>query len=342
MKRFVVAWLMAFSLFANVDEAREKLLMELSGEWIARGLYVVNRLNIADHLNEGPLAIDRLSELAGCDKDHLNRIMHMLASKGIFEEIEPHVYKNSEASALLSSRHPAKLKSIAQFYGEEVHLSLDALLACVEKGETAFNLVYGQPVFRYFKENPERKELFQAAMKEKSKAVIESAIEVYPFSKYGSVFDIGGGNGAFLALLKHKYPEMKGVLFELPEVIAEVKSTQFKSIPGDFFKSIPEGGDLYLMKSILHDWSDENAVLILKNCQKAMKPESRLLIIEAVLLPGGDSIYANAMDVLMMAMTGGKERNYAEYAALLKEAGLEIENIYKTSTEFLIIEAKKS
>lgn len=342
MKRVLLACLMCLSLFASVDDAREKLLLQLSGEWVARGLYVVNKLNIADLLDGGPKTSEELARLAGCDEGHLDRLMHMLASNGIFEEIEPHFYANSEASALLSTHHPSRLKSIAQFYGEEVHRSLDAMLPCVEKGKTAFNIVYQQPVFPYFKQNPDRLQLFQSAMREKSKAVIESSIEVYPFGKYEKVYDIGGGNGAFLRFLANKYPEMKGVLFELPEVIAEVKHANFELVSGDFFKSIPEGGDLYFMKSILHDWNDEKALAILKNCHEAMKPTSKLLIIDAVLLPKDGSIYANSMDILMMIMAGGKERYYSEFEALLNQSGFKIENIYKMSTEFSIIEAVKS
>lgn len=342
MKGFFLACIMAASLFANVEDAREKLLLQLSGEWVARGIYVVNKLNIADYLNEGPKTIDELARLSGCDESYLDRLMHMLASNGIFEELEPHLYTNSESSALLASNHPSSLKSIAQFYGEEVHRSLDALHPCIEKGKTAFNLVYSQPVFLYFRENPERLKLFQAAMREKSKAVIDSAIEVYPFGKYETVYDIGGGNGAFLRSLKNKYPDMKGVLFELPEVIADVKNNNFELVSGDFFKSIPEGGDLYFMKSIIHDWNDEKALVILKNCYKAMKPESRLLIIDACLLPKDGSIYANCMDILMMTMAGGKERYFSEFESLLKKSGFRIENVYKTSTEFSIIEAIKS
>ena len=342
MKGVLLACILVVSLFANVDEAREKLLLQLSGEWVSRGLYVVNKLNIADFLNEGPKSSEELARLAGCDESHLNRLMHMLASNGIFEELEPHFYANSESSALFVSSNPSKLKSIAQFYGEEVHRSLDALLPCVEKGKTAFNLVYQQPVFLYFRDNPERLQLFQAAMREKSKAVIESSIEVYPFGKYEKVYDIGGGNGAFLRALKNKYPDMKGILFELPEVIADVKTNDFELVEGDFFKSIPEGGDLYFMKSIIHDWNDEKALAILKNCHKAMKEESRLLIIDAVLMPKEGSVYANAMDILMMTMAGGKERYYSEFESLLKESGFKIENVYKTSTEFSIIQVKKS
>lgn len=342
MRAFCLLSVVFLSLFANVEEAREKLLLQLSGEWVARGLYVVNKLEIADLLDEGPKGVEELAHQAGCDAGFLERVMHMLASNGIFEEAEAHVYGNNEASALLMRGHPSSLKSIAEFYGEEVHRSVDAMLDGVQKGKTAFNLVYGQPVFPYFKENPDRMKLFQTAMREKSKAVIESAIEVYPFGKYEKVCDIGGGNGAFLRAITGRFPGVKGVLLELPEVVAQVKGAPFECVAGDFFTSIPEGCDLYFMKSILHDWNDENAKLIVRNCAKAMKEGSRLLIIDAVLMPGDSSIYANAMDIVMMTVAGGKERYLSEFEALLKEEGLEVEAVYKTSTEFSIIEARKA
>ncbi len=185
-------------------------------------------------------------------------------------------------------------------------------------------------------------------MKEKSRAVIKSALSSYDFSKSKSIYDIGGGQGQFLSALLEKHAHLHGTLFELPEVISslrqrnpEIETTRCTLASGDFFAAIPSGGDLYLLKSVLHDWDDEQSTKIFRNCHCAMDSHSRLLIIEVVLLPKQESIYANCMDVLMLAITGGKERSLASFQTMLEASGFTLEHVYPTATEFSILEARK-
>lgn len=327
-------------------ESREQILELFAGEWVARGLYVATKLNISDHLEKGQQNVEELSQLCHCDKDSLQRVLHMLAGYGIFEEPSEGVFANSKASKLLSKHNPESLKSIATFYGEEIHHAFDELLGSVETATPSFQITYKQPVFAYFKQNPERAALFQEAMRSKSQLVIESCLQNYDFSQFKTLCDVGGGYGQFLRAALAGNPSLKGTLFELPEVIENVRRQKIfidrlEFASGNFFESVPHGQEAYLLKSVIHDWSDEQAKMILVNCHEAMDKESRLILVEVALQPGNLSQYANCMDVLMLAVTGGKERSLSSFERLLDECGFVVESVTGTSTEFSVIEAKK-
>lgn len=340
MNRILAFMFLACGALLAQETPRENLLMLFSGEWVSRGLYVATKLEVADHLST-PKSIEELANATGSDPDSLYRLLHMLAGFQVFEEIFPKVFANTEASLLLMKNNPDTLHHLSLFYGEDIHRSFDELYNSIQEGVPAFQLTYKQPVFSYFKENPARAALFQQAMREKSKAVASSALSSYDFSQLQSVYDIGGGQGQFMQALLKAYPKLSGLVFDLSEVIEKAPAFErLKWQAGDFFQSVPEGGDAYLLKSVLHDWDDGKAEQILRNCYQAMKPESRLLIVEVVLQPKDKSLYANCMDVLMLSITGGKERDLYSFKDLLEKTGFELENIYPTATEFSILEAR--
>lgn len=335
-------------IVSNAEKAREKLLLLLSGEWVSRALYVATKLEIADYLQEGPKSIQEIADYSQTNPESLQRVLHMLASFGIFEERESGIYANNEESALLSKSSPDSLHRLSTFYGEEIHSAWDQLLKSITTGTTAFQLSYKQPVFSYFKEHPDRANLFQEAMKEKSTAVIKSSLSAYNFGQFNSLYDIGGGYGQFLLAILKKYPDLKGIVFDVSEVIQaipkrnpQILQEQCKLCSGDFFTEVPKGADAYLLKSVLHDWEDNKAEEILKNCHRAMNQDSKLLIVEAVILPKNQSVYANCMDVLMLAITGGRERSLAAFSQMLDKSGFVLKQVYPTSTEFSILEAQK-
>lgn len=177
---------------------------------------------------------------------------------------------------------------------------------------------------------------------------MDSCLGAYDFRKFSTVYDIGGGTGHFLIGLLQKYPRMRGLLYELPEVIAEAKphlknfGQRCGMIAGDFFKNIPPDGDAYLLKSVIHDWDDDSAMKILRKCHSTMQRNAKLLIVEPLIAPANQKDYAKCMDVLMMAVTGGKERNEADFRYLLLQAGFKIDSITRTETEFVIIQASKT
>lgn len=330
------------------EKAREQLLQLLSGEWVSRALYVVTKLEIADHLQEGPKSIEEIAKLVQSNPESLYRIMHMLAGFGIFQEKSDRVFTNSESSELLAKSNPNSLQALSIFYGEDIHASWDQLLNSVRTGTPAFQLAFQQPVFGYFKENPDRAAQFQEAMREKSRSVIQSALSVYDFGQFGSIYDIGGGYGQFMSAILSKHPHVNGMVFDVSEVIdvipqrnATLVNQKCQLCAGDFFASIPKGGEAYILKSVLHDWNDERGEQILRKCHDAMEADSRLLVVEVVLLPNDQSIYANCMDVLMLAVTGGKERTLTDFEQMFDKAGFILDRVYPTSTEFCIIEVRK-
>jgi hypothetical protein len=340
MKKLLFISLALFStVFSSTEEARASLLDRLSGEWISRAIYTANQLEISDFLMKGPKDIEELAKLTKTHPDSLKRIMRILTNEGLYIE-ESGLYRNSEVGALLAKDHPDTLHSVTQFYGEEVRKSFDELKSSVESGVPAFNIAYHEPVFVYFKENLLRAKLFQSVMKEKSSAVIKSVCEKVDFSKYASLADIGGGNGAFLNGIKQKNSNLKTYLFERPEIIAIANAPTSNLVPGDFFKSINITCDAYLLKSIIHDWNDEQAITILSNIRQAMPEKAEVLIVDIVLLPNGEKPYADAMDLLMLTMVGGKERTFDEFKSIAELSGFEIVQVIDTSTEFSVLRLK--
>jgi len=329
------------------EMGREQLLFLLSGEWVSRALYVATRLEVADHLCQGPKSLEELARVTQSHPESLCRLLRMLAEFQVFQEVAPCVFANTEMSSLLAKSHPETLHCLSLFYGEDMHKAWEELFGSVQTGKPAFDLIFKESVFNYFKANPVRAQLFQQAMKEKSMAVIHSALSSYDFGAAGQLFDIGGGYGQFMEALIQKYPSLQGTLLELPEVVQTIRKSRpdlekrCTLIPGDFFESIPKRGKLYLLKSVLHDWDDEKCLKILRNCHGAMEGGSKLLILEVVLTPTGHSSYASCMDLLMMAVTGGKERSLEAFQQMLESSGFVLEHIYPTSTEFSILEARK-
>jgi hypothetical protein len=331
----------------EIQTERSILLNLVAGEWAAKSLYAAVELDIATHLSNGPQKIEALSKLACCHEESLYRLLSMLSKIGIFQEQSQNEFSNTKMSELLVKDHPSSLRSLILFYSHEMSQSWNQIVGCIEQGKPAFDLTFGSPVFSYFRTHPIQARSFNEAMKEKSIATIESVLRIFDFSKFESVCDIGGGIGHFLAAILHKYPNMRGILFEQPEVVEAALKTlahlqnRSNCINGDFFQSIPENCDGYILKSILHDWNDEDALRILKNCYESMPPNSHILIIEPIVSSFNKNKLADIMDVYMMAITGGKERTIQSFSNLLELSGFEIKTTISTDTEFSIIDAVK-
>lgn len=323
-----------------VSDPRADLLNLLGGEWVSQGIYVAAKLDIAHRLQDGPKTTRELSELLEVDEEALYRVLGMLASHGVFEQREGKMFANTPMSERIAHNHPDTLRSLAIFYGEEIRDAFGSLLVSVKSGNPAFDQVYQEPVFDYFKHNPQRAALFQSAMAEKSKAVMQSVIQQVNFK--GTICDVGGGKGHLLYAILNANLNLEGINFDLPEVIASLPKAPPRATfqEGSFFEAIPQA-DAYLMKSVLHDWSDEKAVEILQVCHASMPDPSTLYVIEPVLIHSQDHDYAKLMDVLMLAVTGGRERSLAQYEALFEKSGFTIANILSTPTEFRILELKK-
>jgi hypothetical protein len=325
---------------------RGRLLSLISGHWVTRSIYTAAELDIAGHLMEGPKKVSELAKLTECHEESLYRLLRMLASVGVFHEHEGRVFSNTAASELLAKAHPESLRTVVLFFKDEITSTWSKLSECIRQGKPAFDLTHGKSFYNYLHERPKSAAHFNAAVRQKSKAVIFSCMRSYNFGKFKSVYDIGGGTGHFLKALLNTYPHMRGVLYELHDVISETKKPivnfeRCSLLAGDFFKTIPKDGDAYILKSVLHDWTDKAALKILENCHQAMDASARLIVIEPFMTSPNQKELAKFWDIYRMASTGGRERTLQDFRSLLEQAGFVIESIIPTDTEFYLIEARK-
>jgi SAM-dependent methyltransferase len=249
----------------------------------------------------------------------------------------------------LRSGVPGSLRSMLLTLGEEHYHAWGSLIHSVKSGKPAFNGVYGSPLFEYLQSNSAAAATFNDAMTDFTRQAALACALAYDFSGIRSAVDIGGGHGALIATILRCYPLMTGVLFDSAAVLQDVVR-KFKAggiedrclaVPGDFFESIPPGSDAYLMKNVLHDWDDDSAVRILQNCRRALRHDSKLLVIEVVLGTTEDS-FENLLDLNMLVMSGGHERTEVEYRRLFKNGGFELTKITPTAASLSVIEGLPS
>jgi hypothetical protein len=330
-------------------QAAQRLQQIFIKDWLSQAVYVAAKLGIADLLKDGSRNISDLAKLTDTHPQSLYRILRALCSAEIFEENPECYFSLTPIANYLLSDNPDSMRSAAIMYGESWHWQpWGHLLESVKTGKSAFECVYDMNLFQYMQQNPEANQIFNEAMNSLSRLVEPALIESYDFSSVHTLVDIGGGSGIFLLPLLRANPNMQGILFELPHVIADFKDALESSglgdrctlVAGDFFESIPTGSDLYILKHILHDWDDERCIAILKKCHQAMTSDSKLLIIERIVSIGNQPDPAKINDLEMMAVTpNGKERTEHEFQALFQSAGFALVKIYPTDSSLFIIEA---
>jgi len=223
------------------------------------------------------------------------------------------------------------------------------LLHSVETGGTAFPHANGAEVFPFYAAHPESAGPFNEAMTAYSAVVTEAVINAYDFSPFRKIVDVGGGHGHLLTSILRAAPEASGVIFDLPAVVEGARArvedegltNRCEIAGGDFFESVPEGGDAYVLKTIIHDWDEERALAILRNVHRAMKDDGKLLLIETVIEDGDGPSFSKLSDLHMMIMTGGQERTAAEYAALYERAGFRLTRVLPTESLIGVVEGVK-
>lgn len=311
-------------------------------------IYVAARLRLADLLKDGPRSVDELAAKTDTIPSRLYRALRALASLGLFVETEPRHFANTPLSEPLQMDHPASLHGFAVMLGAPWHATGWAnILHCVQKNESAFTSTFGKDVFEHLRQNPRDGEEFDRAMTVTSKRLVAPICQAYAFPEKGVVVDIAGGNGFLLAGILKKRPQLRGILFDRPAVAAggrallesENLTQRCAVVSGDFFAGVPDNGDLYILKYIIHDWDDGDAVRILTNVRKAMRPESRLLVIDVVMPPGAAPFGKTWADIEMMVMLpNGRERNEQEFRELYAAADLHLDRIVSTRSELSIME----
>jgi hypothetical protein len=315
--------------------------------WLAAGLNVAAELGIADLLKEGGKSIHELAVLTDTHEESLYRMMRMLASQEIFREKNNRFFTLTPLAEALQENN-VKFLITSHLSKRQFHL-FGEMIYTIRTGKSAGEIVIGNNLFDHLGQDEQHNEQFINAMTNISLIQISTILPVYPFRKYKNIIDIGGGEGLLMSALLQKYPGCRGIVFDLPQSSGMALKfierygigDRCTFVAGSFFETIPEGGDLYLMKNILHDWNDESCLTILRNIAMTMPSASRLLIIDPFVAEGNKPSFGKMTDILMMTALGGKERTKAEYRILLDQAGFVIRNIYRTISQLILIEAVK-
>jgi hypothetical protein len=324
------------------------LLQMLTGKWISTMISAVAHFGVADHLASGPKTSRELADLTGAREPSLYRLLRAAASVGIFTELEDGRFANTPLSEPLRGDAVPCMRNMALMMLDDFHVNSWANLPwCVENGKPAPYKLYGMHGFEWFARNPERTVNFHNAMSDLSQMDSPVIAASYDFSQFNSVMDVAGGLGTLLAAVLARTPGLRGMLFEVPPVAAGAKRSpilmadkeRVEILGGSFLEGVPGGYDAYVLKHILHDWEDADAIRILGNVHKAMAKNGKLLVVEQVVSPRNEPGMAKIMDLEMMVLPGGRERTEPEWKELLQASGFRLEKVIHTPIPQCIIEA---
>jgi SAM-dependent methyltransferase len=310
----------------------------INGHVVSRCIHVIADFGVADALDGAPASAEELASRTGMDADALARMLRLLLAHGLFAG-GPDGYVHTPRSELLRSDHPQSLRSFARMIGTSSWAAFTELAQPARTGRPAFGW---QAMMAHFAEHPDEAALFSQAMVDKSSAVVPAVVEAYDFSTFATIVDVGGGTGRLLSAILEQSSEATGVLFELPHVIADAgdaASERLRLVAGDFFADPLPVADAYVLMEVLHDWSDDDATRILTAVRRAAAPGARLIVVEVLVpdSPGPDS--SKVLDIIMLAVTGGRERTRDQYEMLLAKSGFELQRVVPTRSSYLIVEA---
>jgi SAM-dependent methyltransferase len=326
-----------------------QMLQIISGFWISRAVYVIAKLGIPDLLKSGPKTAAELAQATKTHAPSLFRIMRALASVGIVTSATDGRFAQTPVSETLVTDAPGSLRWFAvSELGQEHYPAWGNLMHSVKTGDIAFDNFFGVDIWKYFAQNPDDAAVFNDSMSSVTAAANEAINKLYDFSGFGTIVDVGGGHGGLITSILKSNPQVKGVLFDAPQVIDGARpkleeagvADRCETVAGDFFKSVPAGGDAYVMKWIIHDWDDEKAITILKNCRTQMKPNGRLILVDCVVPETDEPHFSKFIDLNMLVMTGGKERTAKEFEKLLASAGFKLRRVIPTELPTSIVEAE--
>lgn len=328
--------------------AHVQVIQMATAFWVSRAVYVAARLGLADLLDNGPKTGQELAELTQTHAPSLYRLLRALASLGLFTESAEHRFALTPLGATLKTGAPGAARStVMALAGPWMWGAWGEFLYSVQTGKTAFDKVWGMPVFDYLAQHADEARFFGEAMTGVHGSEPPAVAAAFDFSEIRTVVDVGGGTGTLLATILRSHPHLRGVLYELPHVVPEARANLTESgvgergsvIAGNFFESVPAGGDAYVLSHVIHDWDEEKCLTILRNCQQAMARNGRLLMVECV-LPSGDAPHlGKILDLVMLTVPGGVERSGEEYASLLARAGFRLTRIVPTASAVSIVEA---
>lgn len=318
---------------AEDGEARATVMRLIFGTMAAQTVGAAARLRLLDALGERERTAEELAADCGADPRSLRRLLRALTGLGLLTEERAGAFRATATGRVLRADHPGSFATVARVFTEPLMVrSWERLADSVRTGRPAFPEVFGREFFDHLEELPELSAEFNASMSQGTRSTAEVLPGAYDFGSHHTVVDVGGGDGTLLAAILRAHPGLRGVVHDTPNGLAQARATmeaagvaeRFDEATGDFFASVPAGGDLYLLKSVIHDWSDERCVTLLGNCRAVLPPGGRVLLVEPVLPPTAEPRLAGSYlsDLNMLVNLGGMERTRDDFAALLDAAGL--------------------
>lgn len=303
-------------------------------------------LQIADLLQDGARSVDELAAQAGTQPEPLYRALRALAARGIFAEASDRTFAMTPMAEFMRANHPLSLRDGYPLLPADLQAWAQAEWS-LRTGGSAFEQVHGRPYYSHLTQDGDYRERFIRSCEAQNRIVLRSLAPAYDWSQCGTIVDVAGGNGAFIAGLLAWNPMLRGVVFDLPHVVTSAPvvlaaagvAERCTVVAGDFFDAMPGGYDTYLLKTILHDWDDERAALLLRSLVRAMRPDSRLLVLEALIPPGNDFHMGKLLDLNSLVLAGGVDRTHEELKQLIEAAGLKLTQLIQTSS-LAILEAR--
>jgi len=336
---------------SDLAEAASKLNSMITGGWVSQAISVAAQLKIADHLAQGAKTSEELARATGAHPSSLYRLMRALVTIEILQERADGVFEITPMGLLLRSDTERSVRSWAIHCARRLSQDWTALFDSVKTGESARKLHFGQGAFEDLERDPEQAASFNQAMVELTRLVADGIVHGYDFSAIKRIVDVGGGYGQLLAAILKANPGARGTVFDLPHAaekgrayIREIGLSErcdFQS--GSFFESVPGGADAYVLKSVIHNWPDERAQVILQCCHRAMAGRGKLLVVERIVPRRLDASAPHQaialMDLNMLVVLGARERREEEFRALLSSAGFRVSRILPATPTVSIIEA---
>ena len=333
---------------AEAPPPHMQLIQMAAGNWVSRIVWVAAKLDLADRIGGGAKSAAELAPETGTHAPSLHRIMRTLASLGVLTERDGGKFALTPLGEALRKDAPGcGYASVLTIGGPLFWRAWEEVLHSVETGKTAFEKVHGMPAFDYLAKHPDEASLFSQTMVGLHGPETPAVAAAYDFSRFKTIVDVGGATGNMLAAILSRYPNLRGVLYDLPHVVREAPALlksqgvadRVTIESGSFFDRVPSGGDAYILSHVIHDWSEKQCLDILGHCRRAMGPQGRLLIVEMVLPPGDTPHPGKLLDITMLVMPGGEERTPDEYAALLAKAGFRLERVVPTASPVSVVDA---
>jgi hypothetical protein len=321
----------------------QQLLSIRLAVWQSHAIATAAKLGLADALANGPLSLADIAQRTGADAPSLYRLLRALAGTGFFAETSQNVFGNTASSECLRHDVPGSQRDWVLWFFSDldgVPQAWERLAETIKTGEAAFDKANGYNLWEHGRQHPESATRFNNAMRSGSEDITPAIAMAYDWHRFPVIADIAGGIGTQLVAILDNCPDSSGILFDQPHVGAQVipqPRMQFAS--GDFFDSVPAGADAYLLRRIVHDWSDQRALDILKSVRRAMKPSARLILAEAIIPPGSEYDFSKWVDMLMLVLLAGRERTEAEFRFLLAAAGFKLENVIETGCPLKLVVA---